>query len=369
MYARPFWAGTKTATATATHPARESELEMFMLMAGLCAPSSSEVRCGVGGRTTGIGERALGDIAGVQSSDEGVGASASERKSGGKWTQSENGGRSPTDDIRRWAPRIRRKWADPRPRALAGSGQSLNHNVTWSGAGAGHVLCYDRERGRYFWAGCLLVDKVVSTRAASAQRRGETQRGERTATASAGWRTAAGRTCTCARQQTRPPKQRRMGARTAQRCRTARRAGSRAASCSWAPRAPLSLSVSHHSTSPNETRTLLRELHEEQLLALLRLRDVRGHERVLRALSRRLHQGEEAHHECLEIRAPPLREAVADLPVALGRRRHGRADGREPLVEPPLQPARLVLARLQVVARPAPPPSAYDKRRGEGRTA
>jgi hypothetical protein len=46
-----------------------------MLMAGLCAPSSSEVRCGVGGRTTGIGERALGvdvrDIAGVQSPDEG----------------------------------------------------------------------------------------------------------------------------------------------------------------------------------------------------------------------------------------------------------------------------------------------------------
>jgi hypothetical protein len=70
VYARPFWAGTKTTMATATHPARESELEMFMLMAGLCTPSSSEVRCGVGGRTTGIGERALGvdarDIAGVQ---------------------------------------------------------------------------------------------------------------------------------------------------------------------------------------------------------------------------------------------------------------------------------------------------------------
>jgi hypothetical protein len=132
MYARPFWACTKTTTATATHPARESELEMFMLMAGLCAPSSSEVRCGVGGRTTGIGERALGvdarDIVGVQSSDQGWVASASqgnERKSGGKWTQSENGGRSPTDDI---IARVvgRRKWADPRPRALAGSGQSLN---------------------------------------------------------------------------------------------------------------------------------------------------------------------------------------------------------------------------------------------------
>jgi hypothetical protein len=98
-----------------------------------------------------------------------------ERKSGGKWTQSENGGRSPTDDIRRWAPRIRRKWADPRPRALAGSGQSLN--VTWSRAGAGHMLCYDREGRRYFWTGCLLVNKVVSARAASARRRGEIQRG------------------------------------------------------------------------------------------------------------------------------------------------------------------------------------------------
>jgi hypothetical protein len=254
MYARPFWACAKMATATATHPARESELEMFMLMAGLCAPSSSEVRCGVGGRTTGIGERALDDIAGVQSSDEGwvqVQWNELNEKVVGKWTRSENGGRSPTDDIRRWAPRIRRKWADPRPRALAGSGQSLN--VTWSRAGAGHVLCYDREGRRYFWAGCLLVDKVVSARAASVRRRGETRRGGRTATASAGWRTAVGRTCTCARQQTGARKQRRMGARTARRCRTARRAGSRAASCSWAPRAPLSLSAAHHPTSPNES--------------------------------------------------------------------------------------------------------------------
>jgi hypothetical protein len=183
----------------------------------------------------------------------GVGASCKfkgmNKKVVGKWTRSENGGRSLTDDI---IARVvgRRKWADPRPRALAGSGQSLNANVTRSGAGTGHVLCYDR---RYFWAGCLLVDKVVSARAASVRRRGETRRGGRTATASAGWRTAVGRTCTCARQQTSARKQRRMGARTARRCRIARRAGSRAASCSWAPRAPLSLSAAHHPTSPNES--------------------------------------------------------------------------------------------------------------------
>ena len=69
--------------------------------------------------------------------------------------------------------------------------------------------------------------------------------------------------------------------------------------------------------------------------------------------------GDERVHERLEVGAPPLREAVADLPVVVDPVRRVELDRalgrREPVVEPRLQPVDLVLARLEVVARPARP--------------
>lgn len=88
--------------------------------------------------------------------------------------------------------------------------------------------------------------------------------------------------------------------------------------CRTAPRQP----PTRHRPTSTVARTLFRQLHQEQLLALLRLRDVRRHERVLPRAGgrsaptpRRAGPRRGTHHERLEVRPPPLREAVPDLPV------------------------------------------------------
>jgi hypothetical protein len=66
------------------------------------------------------------------------------------------------------------------------------------------------------------------------------------------------------------------------------------------------------------------------------------------------------NHERLQVRAPPLRGAIADLPVAVPAvrspvgfdrdRLDARFGGREPVVESLLEPGDLVFARMEVVA-------------------
>lgn len=63
------------------------------------------------------------------------------------------------------------------------------------------------------------------------------------------------------------------------------------------------------------------------------------------------------HHECFEVRTPPLRQTVSNLPLishAMGRikllciRR-----GSEAFIQTTFEPVNLILAGLQVVAGPA----------------
>lgn len=86
-----------------------------------------------------------------------------------------------------------------------------------------------------------------------------------------------------------------------------------------------------------ERRTAARQLDEIQLLALLGPRHMRGDERV---------------HERLEIRAPPLRQRVADLPLVVDALAGKlRADGRQALVEARLEALDLVVLGAQIVPR------------------
>jgi hypothetical protein len=90
-------------------------------------------------------------------------------------------------------------------------------------------------------------------------------------------------------------------------------------------------------TDEGNRLTLPRKLDEIQLLALLRPRNMRRDERV---------------HERLEIRPPPLRQRIADLPFfidALAAKL--RAHRRQPLVQPLLESFYFVILRLEVVAR------------------
>ena len=66
------------------------------------------------------------------------------------------------------------------------------------------------------------------------------------------------------------------------------------------------------------------------------------------------------HHEGLEVRAPPLREAVSNLPLVIHTVRRielsGVGGGRKPFVQTLLQSLNFVFAWLQVVARAVMPP-------------
>ena len=82
--------------------------------------------------------------------------------------------------------------------------------------------------------------------------------------------------------------------------------------------------------------TLLRQLDEIQFLALLRPSHMSREERV---------------HERLEVRPPPLRQRVTDLPVFVNAfARELRADGGETLVEPFLEALDFVVFEVEVVA-------------------
>jgi len=56
-------------------------------------------------------------------------------------------------------------------------------------------------------------------------------------------------------------------------------------------------------------------------------------------------------HEGLEVGAPPLRKAVADLPVTRLLAVAKTSDGSQPLVQARLESLNLVVLGLQVVAR------------------
>ncbi len=84
-------------------------------------------------------------------------------------------------------------------------------------------------------------------------------------------------------------------------------------------------------------RTLSGKLNKVQLLTLLRPRNMRGNKRV---------------HKRLEIRPPPLRKRIPNLPLlidALSRELIAR--GSQPLVQPHLEPLHLVILGLEIVAR------------------
>ena len=77
-------------------------------------------------------------------------------------------------------------------------------------------------------------------------------------------------------------------------------------------------------------------MYEVELLALLWPGDVRGDERV---------------HESLEVRPPPLRKSVADLPLVVDAfAGELRAYGCEALVEPGLEPLDLVVFGTEIIA-------------------
>ena len=78
------------------------------------------------------------------------------------------------------------------------------------------------------------------------------------------------------------------------------------------------------------------QVDQVELLALLGPGDVRGQERV---------------HEGLEVGPPPLRQAVAHLPLVVdGVARELVADGREALIEARLEARDLVVGGAEVVA-------------------
>lgn len=83
--------------------------------------------------------------------------------------------------------------------------------------------------------------------------------------------------------------------------------------------------------------TLLRQLNEIQLLALLRPSHMSRQERV---------------HERLKVRPPPLRQRVPDLPIFVHAfARELRADGCETLIEPFLEALDFVVLEVEVVTR------------------
>lgn len=85
-------------------------------------------------------------------------------------------------------------------------------------------------------------------------------------------------------------------------------------------------------------RTAFGQLDEIELLAFLGPRYVRRQKGI---------------HEGFEIGSPPLRQCVTDLPLIIDAlARELTANGREPLVEPQLEPFDLVVFRLQIVTRP-----------------
>lgn len=80
----------------------------------------------------------------------------------------------------------------------------------------------------------------------------------------------------------------------------------------------------------------MRKLDEIQLLAFLGARDVRRDERV---------------HECLEVGTPPLREAVANLPVCCLFSLAKTANRSETIVQALLEALDLVILGLEIIAR------------------
>lgn len=82
---------------------------------------------------------------------------------------------------------------------------------------------------------------------------------------------------------------------------------------------------------------MLRKLDEIELLALLWARNVGWDERI---------------HEGLEIRPPPLRQGIANLPLLIDAlAAELRANRSQPLVQPHLEPLYLIILGLEIVPR------------------
>jgi hypothetical protein len=81
--------------------------------------------------------------------------------------------------------------------------------------------------------------------------------------------------------------------------------------------------------------TLLRQLDEVQLLTLLRPRNVSGEKRI---------------HEGLEIRPPPLRKRITDLPVFIDAfPRELGSHRRQTLVQSLLESFNLVILEVKII--------------------
>ena len=67
--------------------------------------------------------------------------------------------------------------------------------------------------------------------------------------------------------------------------------------------------------------------------------------------------GRSTHHKCLEVRTPPLGEAVTNLPFIVDAMRRVELPRvrwrREPVIQTLLQSLNLIFSGLQVVTRPA----------------
>lgn len=77
---------------------------------------------------------------------------------------------------------------------------------------------------------------------------------------------------------------------------------------------------------------------------------------------------DDTHHEGLEVRAPPLSEAITNLPLVVHTVRRVELPGigrrRKAFVQTPLQSVDFVLSGLQIVARPAYAPTESSQTRG-----
>lgn len=62
-------------------------------------------------------------------------------------------------------------------------------------------------------------------------------------------------------------------------------------------------------------------------------------------------RGDEGVHEGLEVRAPPLGKAVANVPIALALAVAQAANGRQTLIKPFLETLNLVIVVLEIVTR------------------
>lgn len=142
---------------------------------------------------------------------------------------------------------------------------------------------------------------------------------------------------------------------------TARKAGSRGASCFSGRRGPLR-SVRHQNSNYAGKENVLRSgictrksfLHS---FGFVICAGINGYYRHIHEHEEKMEMGRvRAHHKRLEVGPPPLRETVPDLPFVVDAVRRVKlarlAWRREAVVEPALEPVDLVFARLEVVSGP-----------------